>query len=171
MLIIGGSGSGKTNILLNLIKEHDIDNPIGKIYLYAKDLNELKNMFLIKKSEGAGIKHLNNPKAFTQHSNTVDDIYNDIDDYNATRKRKILIVFDNMIADIMTNKKFQSKIRELFIRCRKLNPKENRLSSTHYSIIHNKRELQQIATNYSADIHYKDFMKVYRNVQVNHIRS
>ena len=53
--------------------------------------------------------------------NTMDDVYNNIDDYNRQRKRKILIVFDDMIADIMTNKKFQAIIKELFIRCRKLN--------------------------------------------------
>ena len=106
----------------------------------------------------------------------MDDICNNIDDYNPTRKRKILIVFDDMIADIMTNKKFQSIIKELFIRCRKLNvslvfitqsyffvPKEVRLNSRHNLImkIYNKRELQQIAINHLADIDYKDFMKIY----------
>ena len=106
----------------------------------------------------------------------MDDICNNIDDYNPTRKRKILIVFDDMIADIMTNKKFQAIIKELFIRCRKLNvslvfitqsyfsvPKEVRLNSRHNLImkIYNKRELQQIAINHLADIDYKDFMKIY----------
>ena len=94
-----------------------------------------------------------------------------------TQHEKVLIVFDDMIADIMTNKIFQAINKELFIRCRKLNrslvfitqsyfsvPKEARLNSTHYLImkIRNKRELQQIATNHSADIDYKDFMKIYR---------
>ena len=68
MLIIGGSGSGKTNALLNLIKEQDSDSLIDKIYLYAKDLNELKYQFLIKKGEDVGIKHLNDSKAFTEYS-------------------------------------------------------------------------------------------------------
>ena len=177
MLIIGGSGSGKTNAVLNLINEQDSDNPIEKIYLYAKDLNEPKYQFLIKRREDAGIKNLRNPKAFIEHSNTMHDIYNSIDDYNPTRKKKILIVFDDMVADIMANKKFQAIIKELFIRCRKLNtslvfitqsyfsvPKEIRLNSTHYLMmkIHNKRELQQIAINHSADIDYKNFMKIYR---------
>ena len=100
-----------------------------------------------------------------------------IDDYNPNRKRKILIVFDDMIADIMTNKNFQAIIKELFIRCRKLNtslvfitksyfsvPKDVRLSLTHYLImkINNKKELQNIAINRSAGIGYKDFMKIYR---------
>ena len=113
ILIIGGSGSGKTNALLNLIKEQD---DIDKIYLYAKDLSEPKYEYLIKKHEDAGIKHLNNPNAFIECSNTMDDVYENINDYNPDRKRKILIVFDDMFADIMTNKNFQAIIKELFIR-------------------------------------------------------
>ena len=107
----------------------------------------------------------------------MDDVYENIHDYNPSRRRKILIVFDDMIADIMTNKKFQAIIKELFIRCRKLNislvfitqsyfsvPKDVRLNSTHYLImkINNKRELQNIAINHSVDIDYQDFMKIYR---------
>ena len=77
ILIIGGSGSGKTNALLNLIKEQDdIDN----IYLYAKDLSELKYEFLIKKREAAGIKYFNDLNAFIECSNTVDGVYKNIDD-------------------------------------------------------------------------------------------
>ena len=121
ILIIGGSGSGKTNTLLNLIKEQDYHDVIDKIYLYTKDLSEPKYEYLIKKREDAGIKHLNNPNAFIECSNTMDDVYENIDDCNPSRKRKILIVFDDMIADIMTNTKFQAIIKELFIRCRKLN--------------------------------------------------
>ena len=112
---IGGSGPGKTNALLNLIKEQDY---IHKIYLYAKDLSELKYEFLIKRHEDAGTKHLNDPDAFIECSNTMDDIYENIDDYSPNKKRKILIVFDGMIADIVTNQKFQVRIKELFIRCR-----------------------------------------------------
>ena len=101
ILIIGGSGSGKTNTLLNLINEqHDGD----KIYLYAKDLSEPKYEILIKKRENVGIKYLNYPNAFIQCSNTMDDVYENINDYNPSRKRKILIVFDDMIADIMAKK-------------------------------------------------------------------
>ena len=89
-------------------------------------------------------KNLNDKNAFIERSNTMDDVYDNIDDYNPKRKRKFLIVFDDMIADIMTNKRFQAIIKELFIRCRKLNislvfisqsyfsvPKEVRLNSTH----------------------------------------
>ena len=64
---------------------------------------------------------MNDPEAFTEYSNTMDDVHNNTDDYNPNRKRKTLIVFDDMIADIMINKKFQARIKELFIRCRKLN--------------------------------------------------
>ena len=118
MLIIGPSGSGKTNALLNLV-QHD-NNVIYKIYLYAKDLQELKYQFLVKKRQDAVIKNLNDLSEFIEHSNTMDDVYNNIDDYNAKRKKKS-ILFDYMIADIMTNKRFQAIIKELFIRCRKLN--------------------------------------------------
>ena len=120
MLIIGPSGSGKTNALLILIQQ-DNGNFIDKIYLYAKDFDEPKYQFLIKKSENVGIKNLNDPSAIIEYSNIMDDVYNNIDDYNTKRKRKILIVFDDMVADFMTNKIFQAIIKELFIRCRKLN--------------------------------------------------
>ena len=112
ILIIGGSGSGKTNALLNLIKEQD---DIDKIYLYAKDLSEPKYEFLIKKHENGGRKYCNDPNTFVKCSNTMDDVYQNIDDYNPSRKRKILIVFDDMIADIMSDKKSQVIIKELFI--------------------------------------------------------
>ena len=117
IMIIGDSRWGKTNVFLNLInKKNDID----KIYLYAKDLSEPKYEILIKKRENAGIKCLNDPNAFIECFNTMDDVYKN-NDYNPSRKREILIVFDDMIADIMTNKEFKAIIRELFIRCRKLN--------------------------------------------------
>ena len=118
ILLLGISGSGKTNALLNLIKEQD---DIDKHYLHAKDLSEPKYEFLIKKREDAGIKHFNGSNAFIECSNTMDDVYENIDDYHSNRQRKILIVFDGMIADIMSNKKFQAIIRELFISCKKLN--------------------------------------------------
>ena len=105
MLIVGGSVSGKTNALLNLIKQQDSDNLIDKFYLYAKDLIEPKYQFLIKQREDVGIKHLNDPKPFKEYSQYMDDNYSNIDDYNSKRKRKILILFDGMIADIKTNKK------------------------------------------------------------------
>ena len=118
IIIIGGSRSGKTNALINLINEQ---NDIDKIYLYARDLCERKYEHLIKKREDAGIKHVNNLNAFIECSNTMDDIYENANEYNLSRRRKILILFDDMIAGIMTNKEPKSIIKELFIRCRKLN--------------------------------------------------
>ena len=76
---------------------------------------------MIKKREDVGIKHYNDPNAFIECSNTMDVVYEDIDGYNTSREKKNLIVFDDMIADIVTNKKFQAIITELFIRYRKLN--------------------------------------------------
>ena len=113
ILIIGGSGSGKTNALLNLIhKQNDID----KTYLYAKDLSKPKYEILIKKCANAGIKYLNDPNAFIECFNTTDDVHENINDYSPSRKRKILIIFNNMVADIMINKEFKTLIKELFIR-------------------------------------------------------
>ena len=84
-MIIGGSRSRKTNALVNLIKEqHHID----KIYLWAKDLSEPKYEFLIKKHEDAGTKHLNDLSKFIECSNSMDDVYENIDDYNPNRQRK-----------------------------------------------------------------------------------
>ena len=91
-------------------------NNIDKIYLYARDLSETKYEYLIKKRED-----LNNPNTFIECPNAMDDVYENINDYNPIRKRKKIIVFDDIIADIMTNQKFRSLIKELFIRCRKLN--------------------------------------------------
>ena len=114
-----------------------------------------KYQFLIEKCKHAGIKHENDPPAFFECSNTLDDVYENIDNYNPKRDRKVLIVFDDMIADIMTNKKFKAIIKELFISCRKLNislifiiqsyfsvPKDVTSNSTQYLImkIKNKRK-------------------------------
>ena len=174
ILIIGGSGSGKTDALINLINNQpDID----KIYLYAKDPYEAKYQFLINKRESTGLKHFNDPKAFIEYSNDMQDVYKNIDEYNADKECKILIVFDDMIADLINNKKLNSVITELFIRGRKLNiplvfitqsyfkvPEDVRLNSTYFFIIKiaNKREIQQIALNHSSDISSKYFIKIYK---------
>ena len=172
ILIIGGSGSGKTNVLLNLI---DNQPDIDKIYLYAKDPYEAKCQYLINKRENVGINHFNDPKAFTEYSNDMHDVYKNIGEYNIDKERKILIVFDDMIADIINNKKLDSVVTELFIRGRKLNislvfitqsyfkvPKGVRLNATHFFIakIPNKRELREIAQNHSSDISTKDFINI-----------
>ena len=112
-----------------------------------------------------------------EYSNDMQDVHKNIKDYNPIKKRKILIVFDDMIADVINNNKLNRIVTELFIRGRKLNisivfitqsyfkvPKDVRLYSTHFFImkIPNKRELQQIALNHSSDIDFKDFMKIYK---------
>ena len=174
MLIIGGSRSGKTNLLLNLI-ENQLD--IDKIYLYAKDPYEAKYQYLINKREGVGIDHFNNPKVFIEYSNDMHDAYKNIDEYNLDKGNKILIVFDYMIADMIHNKKLNSIVTKLFIRGRKSNihlvfitqsyfkfPKDVRLNTSYFFIakIPNKRELQQIAINHSSDIGTKDFTNIYK---------
>ena len=174
ILIIGGSGSGKTNVLLNLINNQpDID----KIYLYAKDRNEKKYQYLINKRKKVGLNHFNDPKAFMEYSNDMPDVYKNIEDYNPIKKRKVLIIFSDMINDMISNNKLNPIVTELFIRGRKLNisivfitqsyfkvPKDVRLNSTHFFImkIPNKKELQQIALNHLSDIDFKDFMNIYK---------
>ena len=166
ILIIGGSGSRKTNALLNLINNQlDID----KIYLYAKDPYEAKYQYLINKYEKVGLDHFDDHKTFIEYSNDIQDVYKNIDDYNPGKKHKVLIIFDDVIADMINNKKLNTVITELFIRGRKLNisivfitqsyfkvPKDVRLNFTHFFImkIPNKRELQQIVLNH--------FMKIYK---------
>ena len=174
ILIIGGSGFGKTNALLNLIEDQpDID----KIYLYAKDPYEDKCQFLINKRESVRLKHFTDPKAFIQYSNDMYDVYKINDHYNPDKENKILIVFDDMIADMVNSKKLNSVVTELFIRGRKQNVslvfitqsyfkvlKDVRLNTTHFFImkIPNKRELQQIAINHSSDINIKDCINIYK---------
>ena len=173
-LISGGLRSGKTNLLLNLIEyQPDID----KIYLYVKDPVESKYQYLINKREGVGINHFNDPKAFIEYSNDIHDVYKNINEYNPDKENKTLIVFDDMIADMIHNKKLNSIATELFIRSRKLNislvfitqsyfkvSKDVRLNTSHFFIakLPNKRELQQIAINHSSDINTKDFANIYR---------
>ena len=113
ILIIGGSASGKTNALLNLINNQpDID----KIHLYAKDPYEAKYKYLINKREKVGLKHYDGLKAFIEYSNDMQDIYKNIQEYNPRKKSKLLIVFDDMIADMSNNKKLNPIVTELFIR-------------------------------------------------------
>ena len=95
----------------------DIDN----IYLYAKDLYEAKYQFLTNKRESTGLKHLNDPKVFIEYSNNMYDLYKNINECNPDRENKILIFFDDMIADMINSKKLDSVVTELFIRGRKLN--------------------------------------------------
>ena len=118
ILIIGGSGSRKTNALLNLI-ENQPDT--GKIHLYAKDPYECKCQYLINKTEGVGINHFKDLRAFIEYSNDMHNVYKNINHYNNYKENKILIVLDVMINDMIQNKKLNSIVTELFIRGRKLN--------------------------------------------------
>ena len=118
ILITVGSGSGRTNLLLNLIEDQrDID----KIFLYAKDLYEAKYQYLINIREKVGINHHNDPGAYTEYSNDMHDVYKNIGEYNLDPENKNLIVFDNMIGDMISNTRLNSIVTELFIRGRKLN--------------------------------------------------
>ena len=110
IFIVGGSGSGKTNALVNLINNQpDID----KIYLYAKDPYGTKYQYLINKHENVGLDHLKDPRAFMEYSNDMQDVYKNIEDYNPNKKRNTLIVFDDMIADMINNKKLNPVVTEL----------------------------------------------------------
>ena len=173
MLIIGPSGSGKTNALLYLINNF---HPIDKIYLYAKDTDGKKYQYLINKREQAGIKNLNDPHAFIEYSNDLNDVLEDVNNYNKKKDKKVLTIFDDMITDIMRSEKFKAIVKELFIRCRKLNisivfitqsyfrtPKDARLNSTHYILMKmgNKKELKSIAEENSGHLDFKNFFKIY----------
>ena len=118
ILIVGGSGSRKTNALLNL-KNNQPD--IDKIYLYVKDPYEAKYQYLISKREKVGLDHFNDPKAFMEYSNDMQDVYKNIGDHNPDKKRKLLIIFNDMIADVINKKKLNPIVTELFISGRKLN--------------------------------------------------
>ena len=172
MLVMEPSGSGKTNTLLHLINNL---YPIDKIYLYAKDIHEQKYEYLINKREQAGIKNSNDPHSFIEYSDDMDDVLNDINNYNKNRDKKVLIVFDDMIADVEYNKKFKRIIKELFYRAHKINVsivfitqsyfrtlKDARLNSAHYILmkIGNKKELKRIAEEKSGHLDYKDFLKM-----------
>ena len=125
--------------------------------MYAKDLYEPKYQYFINKREGVGINHFNDTKAFIEYSNDMSDVYKNINNYNPEKDSKILIVFDDMIADMIQIKQLNSIVAELFIRCRKLNislvfisqsyfkvPNDVRNNSTQFFImkISNKKELQ-----------------------------
>ena len=142
---------------------------INKIYLYAKDPYEAKYQLLINKRESADLKYLNDLKTFIEYPNDFENIYKNIKKYNPNKKRKILIVLDDKIADILSNKKLNPIVTELFVRRRKLSiflvfitqsyfafPKNIRLNSTFYLVMKvlNKGELQHVAFNHSSDIEF-----------------
>ena len=148
----GGSWSGKTTALLNIINNQP---DINEIYLYAKDPYEVKYQYLINKIEGVGINYCNDSRAFIEYSNDMRDVYKNINYYNPDKENKILIVFDDMIADMINNKKLNPVVTELFVRGRKLNisiefitqsyfkvPKDVKLISTHSTIFIMKLQMK-----------------------------
>ena len=139
-------------------------------------MHEPRYEYLINKREQGGIKNINDPHAFIECSENMNDVFHDINNYNKNRDKKVLIVFDDMIADIEYNKNFKRIIKELFYRARKINVsivfftqsyfralKDARLNSTHYILmkIGNKKELKRIAEEKSGHLDYKDFLKIY----------
>ena len=141
ILITRGSGSGKTNALFNLINNQlDID----KIHLYAKDPYKEKYQYLINKREKVGLKHYHDYKFFIEYSNDIQDVYKNIEECNLGKKRKLWIVFDDMIADMISNKKLNPIVTELFFIMQsyfKL-PKEVRINATNiFKKIPNKRDV------------------------------
>ena len=112
------SGSGKANALLNLIKNQP---NIDKIYLYAKDPYEAKYQYLINRREKVGLNYYDDPKVFTEYSNDMQKnyknkkVYKNIEEYNLEKNRKILIVFDDLIADMINNIKLNPIIFQLFL--------------------------------------------------------
>ena len=131
ILIIRDSGSGKTKSLFNLIS-HKPD--IDIIYIYAKVL------MLINKRESTALMHLNDSNAFIEYSNDMDDIYKNIEKYNPNKRRKILIVFDDMIADMLNNIKLYPIVNELFIRGRKLNITFAFITQSYFAVPQNIRQ-------------------------------
>ena len=143
IVLVEGSGSGKTNALLNLINSQpDID----KIYLHAKYPSEVKYQYLINKRERVELDHFNGPKAFMEYSNNMQKKINPVVSELLTTGRKLNISFI-----FITPSYFRV-------------PKDVRLNSTHFFImkIPNRRELQQITLNHSSDIDFKDFIKSYK---------
>ena len=127
---------------------------------------------------------MNDSKAFIKYSNDMDDLHENIEEYNSNKKRKILTVFDAMIADMLSDKNFNLIVTELSIRGRKPNIslvfitqsyfkvlKDVRLNTTHFFVMEtpNKQELQQIAFNHSLDVKFKNFMNLLKSVLQNHI--
>ena len=120
--------------------------------MYAKDSYEAKYQLLVNKREGAGLKHVNDPKAFIEYSNYMQDVHKNIGEYNKDKERKMLMVFDDSIPDMINNKKLNSIVTELFIRSMKLNislvfitqsyfkvPKDIRLNFTHFFYYENSK--------------------------------
>ena len=124
ILIISGSGSGKTNVILNLIKNQRLINDLSTYH-----------QLLIYGREKAGIEILKYPEAFIDYLLKIDDVYENLEDYNPTKKRRMLIVFDNLIAGMKSNKKLSPIVTELFLRGRELNISPVFISQSYFNLI------------------------------------
>ena len=148
---------------------------MDKIYLYVKDPFKSKYQLLIHERDKVEIKKLENAKASIDYSQTFDGVYECLKDYNPMKKKKKLIVFDDIIVHMQANKKLSLIVNELFLRGMKLSislvfisqsyfkvPKTIRLNAMHYCImkIPNKREIQPKGSNHSSHNDFKDFMKL-----------
>ena len=117
---------------MNLINNQpDID----KTHLYSKDPYEAKYQYLINKREKVGLDHFNDPKAFIEYSSDMRDVYKNIEDYNPGKKRKLLKAFGHMISDMISNKKLNSVVTELFIRGRKLNISVVFITQSYFKVL------------------------------------
>ena len=130
-----------------------------KICLYGKNLHKAKYQYLINIREKVGIDHHDDRKAYIEYSKDMRDVYKNIDEYNPDKENKTLVVLDDMIADMVNNRKLDSAVNELIIRGRKLNIF---LLNIFIAKIPNERELQQNAVNHSSDISTKDFINIHR---------
>ena len=172
-LIVGSTGTGKTNLLLNLIKRimSNDSTIIDKIYLYVKDPDEPKYRHFINRRQKVGEEY-GDPDGFIEVSSNLEDVYDIIEDYNPDKDKNILIVFDDMI----TEQNIPHKVTELFIRGRKLNislafitqsyftvPKDVRLNCSHFHImsLSNPREVGSVAGQCATGISRQDFMRYY----------
>ena len=132
----------KTNTLLNLINNQpDID----KIYLYTKDLYKAKNQYLINKREKVGLDHFDDPKSFMVYSNDMQDVCKNIGDFNPRKKHKVLTVPDDMIAEMINNKKLDSIVTELFTRSRNINISIVFISQSFFKVL---KDLRLNATHF-----------------------
>lgn len=173
-IIVGGSGTGKTNMLFNLIRRLMANNDtfIDKVYLYVKDPEEPKYKHFIKNRKEIGESETGDPNMFVEVSSSLDDVHNDINQYNPDRLSNVLIVFDDMICEVIP-----PKVSELFIRGRKLNislvfitqsyyavPKDIRLNCTHYHIlsIPKRKEVRNIADDCAVSVGFDEFMKLFK---------
>ena len=131
ILIIGGSGSGKTNAPLNLTNH---ETNYDKKFLPTRSPFKVKYQSLVNKRESTGLKYLNNSKAFIEYSNVMDDIYKNIEEYDQNKKRKRLIVFDDIIADMLSNKTRNPIVTEMFIRGIKLNIRLVFITQSYFAV-------------------------------------